>query len=53
MLSLNCYKAVAMASEQEKAFCMLSFARNQSVITVQCEFRRKCHTNKAPISQSI
>jgi hypothetical protein len=36
-----------MASKQEKAFCVLSFERNQSVITVQRKFRGKYHTNKA------
>ena len=43
-----------MVSKTGKAFCVLSFARSQSVIiTVQNEFWRKYHTNNAPTSQSI
>jgi len=33
-----------MASQQEKAFCVLSFEVSRSVITVQCEFRARFRT---------
>ena len=41
LLMLTAGPVYKMASQQEKAFCVLRFEVSRSVITVQCEFRAR------------